>query len=96
MANAPKVASLVMVAVNDLAHLVLLIHHAPRFRGQPAQAQPDALALFVHVHHVDFDFLAHPHDLAGVLDAMPGQLGKMDQAVGSAQVDECAEIARCW
>jgi hypothetical protein len=59
---------------------------------EAAQAQADALAFLVHVHHVDFHFLANAQDLARVLDAVPGQLRQMNQAVGPAQVHKGAEI----
>ena len=92
LAKAPKAVRRVICRGNDLADHVLVGHDAPRFGRQPAQAQADALAFFVHVHHVDFDLLTDFQDLAGVLDAMPRQLRQMDQPIGAAQVDERTEV----
>jgi hypothetical protein len=56
------------------------------------QRQRDALAVHVHVQHLDGDLLADLDDLARVVDVLPGQLGHVHQAVHAAQVDERAEV----
>ena len=95
LAKAPKLVSLVTVAVIDPPHGKGLVDRAPGFGRQAPQAQADALAILVHVHHVDVHLLPDVQHFAGVIDAVPGKLRKMDQSVGAAQVHERAE-ARCW
>ena len=78
---------------DKLADLVALFHRAPRVGQQLFPAEADALALAVHLENVDLDLLAHAYDLFGVVHALPGQLGDVDQAIGAAQVHEGAKIA---
>ena len=43
---------------------------------------------------LDLDLIAHLQHFARVVDAMPCQLGNMDQTISAAQIDECAEITQ--
>jgi len=43
--------------------------------------EADALALFIHIQHGDFDHIAHRHHLGGVLDELITDLGDMHQTV---------------
>src|SRR5262249_47965328 len=56
------------------------------------QRQRDPLAVHVNVEHLDRDILSHLHDLARMVDVLPGQLGDVHEAVDAAEVDECAEV----
>jgi len=65
----------------------------PRVTLQRADGQADAFLLAVDADDLDLDFLPNFQDLVGVLDAFPGKLGKVHQAVGAVDVDESAESA---
>src|SRR5690606_21739425 len=45
-------------------------------------------ALAVELEHLDFDFLAHSDDFAGVLDALPAHVGDVQQAIDAAEIHE--------
>src|SRR5207244_11985369 len=75
-----------------LADLEALRYLRPRLTAEPLQAQCDLLALAVDAEDQDFDLVAHLHDLAGVADGRPRQLGEMDQTIGTAEIDEGAKV----
>src|SRR6266702_2959771 len=77
---------------HDLTDLVGPGELLPRVFLGGLQRQRDALAVHVHVQHLDGDLLADLDDLAGMVDVLPGQLGDVHQAVHAAQVDERAEV----
>src|SRR5262249_14832360 len=79
-------------AGNNLADLVGARELLPRVFLRGLQRQRDALAVHVHVQHLDRDLLADLDDLAGVVDVLPGQLGHVHQAIHAAAVDERAEV----
>ena len=54
--------------------------------------QGDALAVDVDVENLDLDFLANLDDLGRMVDVAPRELGDVNQAVDTAEVDECAEV----
>jgi hypothetical protein len=56
------------------------------------QAQRDALALAVDAQHLDLDLLVHLHHLARMVDAAPGHVGDVQEAVDAAEVHEHAEV----
>ena len=56
--------------------------------------RPMRLLLAVDVDDLDLDFLPHFEHLVGMLDAIPGKLGEVDEAVGAVDVDEGAEIGQ--
>ncbi len=59
-------------------------------RGLERQRHP--LALQVDVEHLDRDLLADLHDLRGVVDVLPGELGHVHQTVDTTKVDERPEV----
>src|SRR6476646_2114509 len=79
-------------AGHDLPDLVGPGELLPRVFLGGLQRQRDALAVHVHIQHLDGDLLADLDDLARVVDVLPGQLGHVHQAVHAAQVDERAEV----
>src|SRR5579859_3921077 len=79
-------------AGDDLADLVGAGELLPGVFLGGLQRQRDALAVHVHVQHLDRDLLADLDDLAGVVDVLPGQLGHVHQAVHAAEVDERTEV----
>src|SRR5665648_436871 len=56
------------------------------------QRQRDPLAVEVDVEHLDGDLLTNFHDLARVVDVLPGQLRDVHQTVDTAEVDERTEV----
>jgi hypothetical protein len=84
--------------------LVTLAEHAGALRVAPGdvdpgifaqllEAQGDAVALAVELEDLDVDLLADfDHDLGRVLDALPGHVGDVQQAVDAAEVDEGAVV----
>ena len=43
---------------------------------------------------LDFDFLADLEHFAGMIDAFPGDLGEVHQAISAADVDESAKFSQ--
>jgi len=80
--------------LHHLADVVQLVHLRPRVRLQALERQPNAAAFLVQTQHVHIDLVAHVQQFARVLDAVPGQLADVNQAVGSTEIDERAEIAQ--
>jgi len=56
--------------------------------------EAEGYALFVAVHFEDkhFERLADVEHFAGVVDAAPGHVGDVKQAVHAFEIDECAEV----
>jgi hypothetical protein len=69
-----------------------LLH--PGIRLQLADRKTNALAVAVHADNPDLDFLADFEHLIGVLDAVPGDLGQVDQAIGAVDIDESAKVCQ--
>ncbi len=79
--------------VRDLAEQAGVDRVAPRDRDprivtQLLQAERDAVALAIELEDLDRDLGAHRHDLGWMLDALPGHVGDVQQAVDAAEVDE--------
>ncbi len=72
--------------------IVLLADVVPRMRLQLLEAKRDALALFFVVEHHDLDFLVEIDNFAGVRYAAPRQIGNVQQAVYTAQVDKDPKV----
>ena len=64
----------------------------PRIFLGGLERQGDALAIHVDVENLDGDFLANLDDLGRVVDVLPGQLGDVNQAVDTTEIDESAEV----
>src|SRR5437870_3136437 len=62
----------------------------PRIRRQLFHAQGNALFLAVELEHDDFDFFADSDDLRRVIDAPPGHVADVENAVDAAEIDEGA------
>ena len=78
-------------ALDQLAQFVLVLDQGPRFRLQPFQAQANTITLLVQAQDIHFHFLSHADDLFGMPDPPPAQLGDVNQAVGTAQVNKSAK-----
>src|SRR5690606_10827030 len=79
-------------ARHELADRVGTGERAPRGLLRRLQRQRDPLAVHVDVQDLDGDLVTDLHDLARVVDVLPGQLGDVHQAVHAAQVDERTEV----
>src|SRR5262249_1182543 len=80
--------------LHELPDLVALLDRGPRIDLGPLDRQGDLLLLLVDREHLHLDLLADLEDLAGVVDAAPGQLANVYQPVGTAEIDEGAEIGQ--
>ncbi len=80
------------LAADNGADRIALLDGVPRVGRFLLEAEADALALRIEIENHDLDVVAHGHDLRGVLDAAPGHVGDVEQAVDAAEVDEGAEI----
>ena len=67
-------------------------HALPGIRLELLHAEADALGLAVEADHLDADVLADAEHVARVVDALPGDVGDVEQAVEAAQVDEGAVV----
>ena len=54
------------------------------------EAERDAAAFAIVLEDLDFDFSANLHDFCRILDALPGHVGDVQQAVDTAEVHERA------
>ena len=66
----------------------------PRVGAQLLDAERDALALAVELEDAHVDLVADLHDLGRVLDALPGHVGDVQQAVDAAEVHERAVVGQ--
>src|SRR3954452_6747527 len=80
------------LARHDLTDLVGAGEVLPGVLLRRLERQRDTLAVHVDVEHLDGDLVADGHDLARVVDVLPGQLGDVDQTVDAAEVDERTEV----
>ena len=64
----------------------------PRIVEQLLHAERDAVGLVVDLDDLDLDLLADIEHLGRVIDAPPGDVGDVQQAVDAAEVDEGAVI----
>ncbi len=84
--------------VRDGDHLALdaridgeaLFHGQPGIRELLLVAQRDALGILVVLENRNLDLVAHLEHLAGVVQAAPGHVRDVQQAVHAAQIDEGA------
>ena len=90
--NAPKLASLGDLAVDEVADLVTLVDVAPRIVVELLDAEADALVGLVDFEHHGFDFVALLQHFGRVIDlARPGDVRDVDHAVDAFfQFDERA------
>src|SRR5271165_5115785 len=75
-----------------LADVVAGLDVRPRVFLQLLHAARDAVGLVVDLDDADLDLLADREDLARVIDAPPGDVGDVQEAVDAAEVDERAVI----
>ena len=83
--------------VGDLAEQARALRVAarnahPRVFAQLLQAERHAVLLGVELEHFRGDFVTHCEHLGRMLDAAPGQVGDVQQAVDAAQVHEGAIV----
>ena len=64
----------------------------PRIVAELLQAERHAIALAVVAQHLRLDFVADLEDFARMLDAPPGDIGDVQQAVDAAEVHERAVV----
>ncbi len=80
-------------ALHQVAHRVAVGDRRPRILQEMLAAEADALALAVDPQYVNVDLFTNAHHLFGMVHALPGQLGYVDEAIGAAEIDKCAKIA---
>ena len=83
--------------VRDLALVagadrILGLDAFPRIGLQLLHAEADALRLGIDADDLHLDGVADIDDLAGMIDAAPGHVGDVQQAVDAAQIDEGAVV----
>ena len=66
----------------------------PRIFAQLLQAQGYAVTLAIELQDLNIDFVAHIHDFARMLDALPGHISDVQQAVNTAQIYERAVVGQ--
>ncbi len=64
----------------------------PRIRAQLLQAEGDALTFAIELENAHVDLFADLDHFGGMLDALPGHVGDVQQAVDAAEIHECAVI----
>ncbi len=71
---------------------VLLFSVLPRRSLFLLQTMSDLLFFLIDVEDDHFDFLIELDHVAGVVDAAPGHIGDVEEAIDAAEVDERAEV----
>src|SRR4051812_40124209 len=71
---------------------VLLRRILPGTRANLAVGQPNFAGLLVEFIDANFNFLTDFEHFARVLHSIPTELTYMNQAIQSAEIDECAEV----
>ena len=74
------------------AHRIFLVDSFPRVGFELLDAQTDPLSFGVEADHLDLDVLADMQCLGRMVDALPGDIGDMQQAVDAAEINECAVV----
>src|SRR5688572_439512 len=80
------------LAVHPRAHRVLLVDQRPGILRALFVAQRHPLGLAVELEHRHLDLVADREMLGRVVDAAPGDVGDVEEAVDPAQVDEHAVV----
>lgn len=80
------------LAFNDGAYGILLNSIVPGLLGELLEAQRDAFLFLINGKNENFNFLVGLNYIRGMLNACPGKIGNMDEAVNAAQIYECTEI----
>ena len=75
-------------ALVDRAQREFGFHRIPRVVQQLLHAQADAVGVLVDLDDLDLDGLADREDLRRVVDAAPGHVGDVQQAIDAAQINE--------
>ena len=65
----------------------------PRIFAQLFQAQGYTGTFAVELQHFNSDFVAHVDDFARMLNAFPGHVSDVQQAVNAAQINECTVVS---
>lgn len=79
-------------SLNTGAFRVARLDGDPRIFAQLLQTQGNAVALAVELQDLDVDLVTNVDDFRRMLDALPGHVGDVQQAVHAAQVDERAVV----
>src|SRR5579875_1354941 len=79
---------------NDLADVVALLNGGPGIRQSALQTERDFLGVPIYAEHVHVGILADLQDLAGVIDAIVGKLGNVDETIRTAEIDKGTEIGQ--
>src|SRR5262249_15946030 len=79
-------------ALEAVADRVLGLDACPRVGLQLLHSETDALRLRIDAHDLHLDRIANVDDLARVVDAAPGHVGDVEQAVDATQIDEGAVV----
>src|SRR5439155_3783861 len=80
-------------AVDDLSGLVLALELPPWILLRRLEGERHALPSQVDVQDLNVDLLSHRHDLAGVINVLPGELRDVDESVHApADVHEGSEV----
>ena len=71
---------------------ILLSNTIPGIGGALLQTQRNTLFVTVDTGNDDLQLLSHMEHFAGMLDALPGDVGDMQQSVDAAQINESTKI----
>ena len=77
----------------ELGTLRILRGHAiPRISLKLLHAQRNTLGFSIETDHLDFNGLTDLQNLGGMINPLPGNIGNVQQAVDTAQINKCAVI----
>ena len=95
--NAGKCAKLCQtgdITFHQLSFFVVFNVLGPRVGQQAADGKANAFALAVNADDLDINFLTDFEHFAGMIDPFPGNLGKVNQAIGTVDVYKSTKLGQ--
>ena len=80
-------------AGNVCTDRIFCIDFFPRIAGFLFETERNAFLVIVDIEDHDFDFLTDIEEFAGIEDAGPGHISDVEEAVDTAEIDECTEVS---
>src|SRR6266567_1954301 len=78
------------LTLHTCADGILFRHRMPRIGRELFHAQGNTFFFGIELEHNDFDFFTHLNDFGGMVDASPGHIADVENAINAAEIDEGA------
>mmetsp|Transcript_6380 Transcript_6380/g.9537 ORF Transcript_6380/g.9537 Transcript_6380/m.9537 type:complete len:337 (-) Transcript_6380:255-1265(-) len=94
LSKATVVSQVGNACCNLAAFRITTLDINPGIFAQLLQAERNTVALTIELQNLDADFVANINDFARMLDALPGHIGNVQQAVNTTQIHERAVVGQ--